>query len=77
MSANVVVPQFSFPNGLPGRWRIPADFELWPDVHGTEGAGSRATLPVTPPIPPTVQTGDVITSQHEKHDHDRAPESLD
>jgi hypothetical protein len=64
MSTDYVTPQFAFPNAAPGRWRIPPDFELWPECYA-EGATPKASLPSTPPIPPTVNTGDVITSQHE------------
>jgi hypothetical protein len=64
MSTDYVTPQFAFPNAAPGRWRIPPDFELWPDSYA-EGAQPKASLPATPPIPPTVNTGDIISSQHE------------
>lgn len=55
---NFAVPEFVFPNLIPGKPRLPASFQLWPEVN-PQG------FPVTPPIPPTVQTGDVITASHE------------
>jgi hypothetical protein len=55
---NYAVPELVFPNFIPGRTGLPASFQLWPDA-GPQG------FPVTPPIPPTVQTGDVITASHE------------
>jgi hypothetical protein len=56
--ANFAVPEFSFPNAIPGRVPLHSDFVLWPEV-------TPQGFPVTPPIPPTVQTGDVITASHE------------
>jgi hypothetical protein len=55
---NFAVPEFVFPNLIPGKPRLPASFQLWPEVN-------PQAFPVTPPIPPTVQTGDVITASHE------------
>jgi hypothetical protein len=51
---------YVFPNLIPGRGgtRMPPDFQLLPDVKS-------GNLPVTPPIPPTVNTGDLITAAHE------------
>jgi hypothetical protein len=51
------------PNFLPGKYRIPPDFKLWPDAFFPDL--KTGTLPTTPPIPPTVATGDVITAVHE------------
>jgi hypothetical protein len=53
----------AFPNFIPGKHRLPPDFQLWPDAF-FPGLKS-GTLPTTPPIPPTVATGDVITAVHE------------
>jgi len=52
--------RFVFPNDTPGRWRVPADFQLTPGPELVEGKGVTA-----PPIPPTVNTNDLITSSHE------------
>ena len=51
-------PEHPFPNAIPSRHPLPSGFQLTPDVRST-------TLPVTPVIPPTVASGDVITSLHE------------
>ncbi len=55
--------KYPFPNFIPTRQPIPKDFELWPDLAFPDLKG--ATLPTTPPIPPVVQTGDIITATHE------------
>jgi len=64
---NFAVPNFVFPNFIPGRYRIPPDFKLWPDVFlpGQAEALQAGTLPVTPPIPPTVVSTELITAVHE------------
>ena len=54
---------YAFPAFIPGRFRIPPDFQLWPDAFFPDL--KSGSLPQTPPIPPTVATGDVITSGHE------------
>lgn len=51
---------FTFPNLTPGKHRLPVGFQLTPDL-----APDLLAVPVTPVIPPVVQTGDLITSQHE------------
>jgi hypothetical protein len=51
-------PNFAFPNFIPTRRPKPVGRPLEPTV-------SSITLPVTPPIPPVVDTGDVITAAHE------------
>jgi len=57
MAAATSPPNFAFPNFTPGKHRIPPDFKLWPEPS--------SSMPATPPIPPTVATGDVITAVHE------------
>lgn len=67
-------PNFAFPNLVPPARIIPPDFELWPEIRIGQhlvsldlmGLDLRTiTLPVTPTIPPTVATGDLITAAHE------------
>jgi hypothetical protein len=54
---------YAFPTFIPGKYRIPPDFKLWPEAFYPDlKAGS---LPQTPPIPPAVATGDLITAGHE------------
>jgi hypothetical protein len=54
---------YAFPRFIPGRYAIPPDFQLWPEAFFPEL--KSASLPSTPPIPPNVATGDVITAGHE------------
>jgi hypothetical protein len=54
---------YAFPNFIPGRHRIPPNFKLFPEAFFPEL--KAASLPSTPPIPPTVATGDIITAGHE------------
>ena len=56
-------PNYAVPNFIPGKFRLPADFKLWPDAFFPDL--KAASLPVTPPIPPDVASGDVITANHE------------
>jgi hypothetical protein len=48
-----------FPNLIPARQRVPPDFKLVPDLPELQSGL------VTPPVPPTVATGDLITATHE------------
>ena len=54
---------YAFPVFVPGRYPIPPDFQLWPEAFYPDLKAGN--LPQTPPIPPPVATGDVITSGHE------------
>jgi len=54
---------YAFPTFIPGRYRIPPDFKLWPEEFFPDL--KSGSLPATPPIPPTVATGDIITAGHE------------
>lgn len=54
---------FAFPNFTPGRYPIPPDFRLLPDIAALDP--SVRSVPEGVTIPPTVRTGDVITAAHE------------
>lgn len=56
------LPNFAFPNATPGKWRIPSGFQLVPSIE-SDSPEQRALT--TPPIPPTVNTNDLITAVHE------------
>jgi len=78
-------PHSSSVDFRPGRFRLPPDFQLWPDTTPPPPAAPGAVQvavkfklwpdafsqlitpawPVTPPIPPTVASGDLITAVHE------------
>ena len=53
----------AFPNFVPGRYRLPPDFKLWPEAFVPQL--KSANMPATPTVPPAVATGDIITSIHE------------
>jgi len=46
----------------PGKVFVPVEMKLWPDAFPDL---QTPAFPVTPPIPPTVATGDLITAVHE------------
>ncbi len=79
-------PNSSSTDFRPGRFRLPPDFQLWPDTTPPPAPAAAGDVqiavkfklwpdafsqlitpawPVTPPIPPTVASGNLITAVHE------------